>query len=150
MATHSSRQAGPAQSHAAGMSCTAYRIIRRREYRDDLDAIEVWIAQDNAGAAVAMWLLIDDQVNSWPIPIFRVDPVPACRGRMSLSRTRIMLCTLTRTTALAPSPFWLRCMWRGRCRRHCWGWWWVKNRKSVEKLTSAEGAPRREKLRFWT
>ena len=44
------------------MSCTAYRIIRRREYRVDLDATEASIAQDNAGAAVAMWLLIDDQV----------------------------------------------------------------------------------------
>ena len=52
------------------MSCTAYRIIRRREYRDDLDAIEVWIAQDNASAAVAMWLLIDDQVEQLADPNF--------------------------------------------------------------------------------
>ena len=44
------------------MSCAAWRIIRRPEYREDLDAIEAWIAQDNASAAVAMWLLIDDQV----------------------------------------------------------------------------------------
>jgi toxin ParE1/3/4 len=40
-----------------GMSCAAWRIIRRPEYRDDFDAIEAWIAQDNARAAVAMWLV---------------------------------------------------------------------------------------------
>ena len=52
------------------MSCTAWRIIRRPEYREDLDAIEAWIAQDNASAAVAMWLLIDDQVEQLADPNF--------------------------------------------------------------------------------
>ena len=44
------------------MSCTSWRIVRRPEYLEDLDAIEAWIARDNASAAVDMWLLIDDQV----------------------------------------------------------------------------------------
>ena len=35
-----------------------------------LYAIEVWIAQDNASAAVAMWLLIDDQVEQLADPNF--------------------------------------------------------------------------------
>ena len=52
------------------MSCAAWRIIRRPEYREDLDAIEAWIAQDNASAAVAMWLLIDDQVEQLADPNF--------------------------------------------------------------------------------
>ena len=52
------------------MSCTAWRIVRRPEYREDLDAIEAWIAQDNASAAVAMWLLIDDQVEQLADPNF--------------------------------------------------------------------------------
>jgi toxin ParE1/3/4 len=45
------------------MSCSAYRINRRPQYRQDLDAIEAWIAQDNASAAIDMWLLIDGQVD---------------------------------------------------------------------------------------
>lgn len=44
------------------MSCTSWRIVRRPEYLEDLDAIEAWIARDNASAAVDMWILIDDQV----------------------------------------------------------------------------------------
>ena len=43
------------------MSCTVWRIIRRPEYREDLGAIEAWIAWDNASAAVDVWLLIDDR-----------------------------------------------------------------------------------------
>lgn len=35
-----------------------------------LDAIEAWIAQDNAIAAVAMWLMIDDQVEQLTDPNF--------------------------------------------------------------------------------
>ena len=35
-----------------------------------LHAIEAWIAQDNASAAVAMWLLIDDQVEQLADPNF--------------------------------------------------------------------------------
>ena len=37
------------------MRCNAYRVIRRPEYRNDLDAIEAWIALDNASAAIDMW-----------------------------------------------------------------------------------------------
>ena len=44
------------------MSCAAWHVIRRPEYREDLDAIAAWIARDDASAAVAMWLLIDDPV----------------------------------------------------------------------------------------
>ena len=36
------------------MTCAAYRVERRPEYRQDLDAIEAWIAQDNAIAAIGM------------------------------------------------------------------------------------------------
>ena len=35
-----------------------------------LYAIAAWIAQDNASAAVAMWLLIDDQVEQLADPNF--------------------------------------------------------------------------------
>lgn len=52
------------------MSCTAYRVARRPQYRDDLDAIEAWIAQDNPSAAIAMWLLIDEQVDKLADPNF--------------------------------------------------------------------------------
>ena len=53
------------------MSCAVWRIIRRPEYREDIDAIEAWIARDNVSAAVAMWLLIDDQVEQLADPDFR-------------------------------------------------------------------------------
>lgn len=36
------------------MSGTSWRIVRRPEYLEDLDAIEAWIARDNASAAVDM------------------------------------------------------------------------------------------------
>ena len=62
------------------MSCAAYRIIRRREYRDDLDAIEAWIARDNVSAAVAMWLLIDDQVEQLADPDFPRRPSTRVAG----------------------------------------------------------------------
>jgi len=52
------------------MSCTAYRVIRRPEYRQNLDAIEAWIALDNASAAIDMWLLIDEQVDKLADPNF--------------------------------------------------------------------------------
>ena len=52
------------------MSCTAYRVIRRPEYRQDLDVIESWIALDNASAAIDMWLLIDEQVDHLVNPNF--------------------------------------------------------------------------------
>ena len=52
------------------MSCAVWRILRRPEYREDLDAIEAWIARNNVSAAVVMWLLIDDQVEQLADPDF--------------------------------------------------------------------------------
>ncbi|OQW87887.1 MAG: hypothetical protein BWK72_11345 [Rhodoferax ferrireducens] len=52
------------------MSCSQWCIRRRPEYRDDLDAIEAWIARDNPLAAAAMWLLIDEQVDQLADPNF--------------------------------------------------------------------------------
>ena len=52
------------------MSCRAWQIIRRPEYRDDLDAIEAWVAKDNPIAAVDLWLLIDSQVDRLSDPNF--------------------------------------------------------------------------------
>jgi toxin ParE1/3/4 len=52
------------------MSCAIWRVIRRPEYRDDLDAIEAWIAKDNPGAATDLWLLIDGQVDQLADPNF--------------------------------------------------------------------------------
>lgn len=52
------------------MSCAHWRVIRRPEYRDDLAAIEAWIAQDNPTAAIDLWLLIDDQVSQLSNPNF--------------------------------------------------------------------------------
>ena len=66
------------------MSCAAWRIIRRPEYREDLDAIEAWIAQDNASAAVAMWLLIDDQVEQLADPNFPRRPSTRVAGAHEL------------------------------------------------------------------
>ena len=66
------------------MSCAAWRIIRRPEYRDDLDAMEAWIAQDNASAAVAMWLLIDDQVEQLADPNFPRRPSTRVAGAHEL------------------------------------------------------------------
>ena len=55
MDEHSRRETGQAKSSASRMRCNAYRVIRRPEYRNDLDAIEAWIALDNASAAIDMW-----------------------------------------------------------------------------------------------
>jgi toxin ParE1/3/4 len=44
------------------------------------DAIEGWIAQDNASAAVALWLLIDDQVEQLADPNFPRRPSPRVAG----------------------------------------------------------------------
>ncbi len=52
------------------MTCAAYRVDRRPEYRQDLNAIEAWIAQDNASAAIDMWLWIDGQVDHLADPNF--------------------------------------------------------------------------------
>ena len=52
------------------MSCAVWQVIRRPEYRADLDAIYAWIARDNKVAAVDMWLLIDEQVDKLADPNF--------------------------------------------------------------------------------
>ena len=52
------------------MNCAASRVDRRPEYRQDLDAMEAWIAQDNASAAIDMWLWIDAQVEHLADPNF--------------------------------------------------------------------------------
>jgi len=52
------------------MTCQQWRVIRRPEYQDDLNAIEVWIAQDNQLAAADMWLNIDEQVDKLADPNF--------------------------------------------------------------------------------
>ena len=52
------------------MGCPAWHVRRRPEYREDLDAIEAWIARDNPSAAVDMWIHIDDQVAQLADPNF--------------------------------------------------------------------------------
>ena len=66
------------------MSCAIWRIIRRPEYREDLDAIEAWIARDNVSASVGMWLLIDDQVEQLADPNFPRRPSPCVAGAHEL------------------------------------------------------------------
>jgi toxin ParE1/3/4 len=66
------------------MSCTAWRVIRRPEYREDLDAIQAWIARDNPGAAAAMWLLIDDQAEGLADPNFPRRPSARVPGAHEL------------------------------------------------------------------
>lgn len=46
------------------------RVERTSSYRDDLDAIEAFIAQDDPVAALDMWFLIDDQVEKLADPKF--------------------------------------------------------------------------------
>ncbi|MHB1198764.1 MAG: hypothetical protein ACYCZ6_04245 [Polaromonas sp.] len=36
------------------MSCAAWRVIRRSEYREDLDAIAAWVEKDNPIAAAGL------------------------------------------------------------------------------------------------
>lgn len=52
------------------MNCTVWQVIRRPEYRADLDAIHAWIAEGNKASAVDMWLLIDEQVDKLSNPNF--------------------------------------------------------------------------------
>lgn len=66
------------------MSCSSWRVIRRPEYREDLDAIEAWIASDNPAAASAMWLLIDEQVDKLADANFPRRPSPRVTGAFEL------------------------------------------------------------------
>jgi plasmid stabilization system protein ParE len=52
------------------MNCSQWRIVRRPEYHEDLNAIEAWIARDNPLAALDMWLHMDDQVSRLADPNF--------------------------------------------------------------------------------
>jgi plasmid stabilization system protein ParE len=53
-------------------------VIRRKTYRDDLQAITDHIAQDSPGAAARLRLHIDDQVSKLADPNF-----PRRRGRVA-------------------------------------------------------------------
>ncbi len=66
------------------MSCATWRILRRPEYREDLDAIEAWIARDNVSAAVAMWPLIDEQMEQLADPKFPRRPSTRVAGAHEL------------------------------------------------------------------
>ncbi len=46
------------------------KVLRKPQYRASLQAIEDYIAQDNPGAAIDMWLAIDDQVSKLSNPNF--------------------------------------------------------------------------------
>lgn len=45
-------------------------VVRTQSYRDDLDAIEAYIADDNPKAGAEMWLFIDEQVDNLADPKF--------------------------------------------------------------------------------
>ena len=72
------------------MSCAAWRVIRRPEYREDLDAIEAWIARDDASVAVAMWLLIDDQVGQLADPNFPRRPSSRVAGSCTVTARAVV------------------------------------------------------------
>jgi toxin ParE1/3/4 len=55
----------------------AKRVERTISYRDDLDAVEAYIAKDNPRAALEVWLLIDEQVDQLADPNF-----PRRKGRV--------------------------------------------------------------------
>ncbi len=57
------------------------QVIRTDSYRDDLDAIEAWIAQDSPAAAARLWLHLDDQVAKLADPNF-----PRRKGRVPGTR----------------------------------------------------------------
>lgn len=46
------------------------RVVRTQTYKNDLDEIEAYIAQDNPKAGAEMWLHIDDQVEQLSEPNF--------------------------------------------------------------------------------
>ncbi|MGE4340561.1 MAG: type II toxin-antitoxin system RelE/ParE family toxin [Pigmentiphaga sp.] len=67
--------ANPGREAGAGRMKT---VVRTQTYLADLEAIEAYIAQDNPGAAVEMWFLIDDQVEKLADSKF-----PRRRGRIA-------------------------------------------------------------------
>jgi toxin ParE1/3/4 len=66
------------------MSCANWRMVRRPEYHEDLDAIEARIARDNPSAAVDLWLLIDQQVDQLADPHFPRRPSTRVTGAHEL------------------------------------------------------------------
>ena len=54
------------------------KVLRKPQYWESLQAIEDDIALDNPGAAIDLWLSIDDQVSSLSDPNF-----PRRRGRVA-------------------------------------------------------------------
>ncbi len=54
------------------------RIIRRKTYRDDLQAIAAYVAEDSPGAAARLRLVIDDQVGKLADPNY-----PRRKGRVA-------------------------------------------------------------------
>jgi toxin ParE1/3/4 len=66
------------------MSCAAWRVIRRPEYREDLDAIAAWVAKDKPNAAADLWLLIDEQVDQLADPNFPRRPSTRVPGAHEL------------------------------------------------------------------
>ena len=54
------------------------KVLRQPLYWESLQAIEDYIAHDNPGAAIDMWLSIDDQVSKLADPNF-----PTRRGRVA-------------------------------------------------------------------
>jgi plasmid stabilization system protein ParE len=53
------------------------KVLRKPQYWESLQAIEDYIAHDNPGAAIDLWLSIDDQVSKLADPNF-----PRRRGRV--------------------------------------------------------------------
>jgi plasmid stabilization system protein ParE len=45
-------------------------VVRTQSYRDDLDAIEAYIAEESPRAGTEMWLRIDEQVGRLADPKF--------------------------------------------------------------------------------
>lgn len=54
------------------------KVLRKPQYWESLQAIEDYIALDNPGAAIDLWLSIDDQVSHLSDPNF-----PRRRGRVA-------------------------------------------------------------------
>jgi plasmid stabilization system protein ParE len=53
------------------------KVLRKPQYLESLQTIENYIAHDNPGAAIDLWLSIDDQVSKLADPNF-----PRRRGRV--------------------------------------------------------------------
>ena len=61
---------GRTRTVATPSASSVKRVIRRKTYRDDLQAIAAYVAQDSPGAAARLRLRIDDQVSKLADPNF--------------------------------------------------------------------------------